>query len=187
MFRVLFIFSQIVYKWHTNRFLRLLHWFWKKNQNFEMNHLGGTMTNINLWVPLSFSHNFFIFFSNRLQMALRPQNASHGFHKVLKYLQIFEISLLSAEMTNINIWVPLSFSHSLLYFSQIIRSGFQSDLENKLKIKNCVFRANDMNINIWVTLKIAQNVFYFSSNTLWMVYGLLYMARSCASLSINQR
>ena len=103
----------------------------KKIQNFEMNHLGGTMTNINLWVPLSFSHNFFIFFSNRLQMALRPQNASHGFHKVLKYLQIFEISLLSAKMTNINIWVPLSFSHSFLYFSQIIRSGFESDLEKK--------------------------------------------------------
>jgi hypothetical protein len=75
---------------------------------------------------------------------------------IFKTLGFFEIIHLSVEMTNINIWVPLSFSHKFVYFSQMI---FRVTLQNLDKIESCVLGAKDININIWVTFKIAQNVF----------------------------
>ena len=67
-----------------------------------------------------------------------------------------KISHLGVEMTNINIWVPLSFSHKFIYFSQMV---FRVTLQNLDKFKFFVLSAKNTNINIWVTSKIAQDVF----------------------------
>ena len=43
-----------------------------------------------------------------------------AFKVILKALQKFEVSHLSAEMVNIKIWVPWSFSHNFLYYLHFI-------------------------------------------------------------------
>jgi hypothetical protein len=77
-----------------------------------------------------------------------------AFTPVLKNLKNLEFSHLGAKMTNINVWVALSFSLvSIFFLSQMLIGGFQSDLEKSARFKNCVLGANDTNINIWVMLK----------------------------------
>ena len=131
----------------------------KNLQNLKITHLGSEKINTNIWLPLVFSQNFLLFFSKGLQMALIA--LPKAFTPILKNLQNFEISHLSAKMTNINVWVPLSFSLLSIYFSQMVVGG-QCDLEKSPRSKICVLGANDTNINIWITSKIAENIFYFS-------------------------
>ena len=42
------------------------------------------------------------------------------FKSIFKNLQNFEISQLNVEGTNFIVWIPSSFSHSLLYLSQMV-------------------------------------------------------------------
>ena len=55
---------------------------------------------------------------NDLQMALVV--LLRVFKVVFKTLQKFEISHLITKMTNINIWITVTFTYDLFYFSQII-------------------------------------------------------------------
>ena len=70
-------------------------------QNLKITHLGSEKINTNIWLPLVFSQNFLLFFSKGLQMALIA--LPKAFTPILKNLQNFEISHLSAKMTNINV------------------------------------------------------------------------------------
>lgn len=48
------------------------------------------------------------------------------------FTPVWENGHLGAEMTNINICGPLSFSLNCVYFPQMVISGFQSDIDKSL-------------------------------------------------------
>ena len=62
-----------------------------------------------------------------------------AFTPILKNLQNFEINHLGTKMTNVNIWVLVSFSHNLFNFKKILvkwfTNGFKVTLENLEKLK----------------------------------------------------
>lgn len=74
---------------------------------------GAKVTNIAIWVLFSLSYKFFYFSPIFLQMAII--SLLMIFKVNLKTLRKFEISHLSVEVININIWV--SRSHNFLYCS----------------------------------------------------------------------
>ena len=65
----------------------------KTLQKFEISHLGANTTNINIWVPLSFSHNSLHFSQNCLQMTLAT--LSKVLIPILKTLGKVEVSYFS--------------------------------------------------------------------------------------------
>lgn len=71
--------------------------------------------NINIRVPLRLSITFVLLYFIKIIYLNRMVNKwpSQGF-------QAFEINHLGAQMTNVNIWVPLSFTQILFYFSQVV-------------------------------------------------------------------
>lgn len=61
------------------------------------------------------------------------------FKVVFKTLQKFEISHLITKMTNINIWITLTFTYDLFYFLKLSTNGphnashdFQSNFEDSM-------------------------------------------------------
>lgn len=127
----------------------------KSLQIFERSNLG-VMTNINIWAPLSLSHNFVYFFSNGLQrdLTMLPK----AFKTVFKTFQNFELVIWVPQ------WVISIFGHLCvsLTISFIFLKWFSQVTLNNLNLfEICVLGAKDTSIIIMVNLKVAQNIRFF--------------------------
>ena len=85
----------------------------KKLQKFEIRHLGAKVTNIKIWVLLSFPKTFILLSLNCLQMALTPLPRA-----LITILQIFDKLKLSQCRGDIYvyIWVLLIFYTFCIFF-----------------------------------------------------------------------